>query len=431
MVQSRKCKILGEFCTMSGTSKVELVKQPPLVGNSTEFLSASEGKLSKEKIHSMRKKRLQKPSSSSTKENQPPPKETNKKQESHSDDTPALVRSHPIQKKRSRKQLFGPSESDSDEQPEKVFIMDITKNPEGQQANSTTAILPSTSDAEITKFQEKVEMFNEKWPIFKVDDPLFFKNLEKLAEVLLEPRDDQVCQTVPIGCDKNMSFLVDVSKNNFLQNNTCDETGKYNKPSYTKKTVRGGQFTLIRKSARHKDTPDVQRIIYHLVNKSGETQKIVAVCYQWTGKKGDTARKEPHSSSVQPVLTEVGPPRDIYGNKNKPVGNGDQPFTVCSKNRCNAKVCYGCGRKFVASSDRPPNDLLLKHFDYREWTDKDTKQMMKSKTLQATYFHLNIDCVRRRYPQTEIKDITVYNEVKDQLSPLHIRKLQSFGITLK
>ena len=86
-----------------------------------------------------------------------------------------------------------------------------------------------------------------------------------------------------------------------------------------------------------------------------------------------------------------------------------QPFSVCSKMGL-ISVCYGCGDKYKPKSNNPPNDILLQKLDYREWTDKVTKERRKSQALVPTY-HLRMDCVRRKYPQTQIKDIVLYDEV--------------------
>jgi hypothetical protein len=40
-----------------------------------------------------------------------------------------------------------------------------------------------------------------------------------------------------------------------------------------------------------------------------------------------------------------------------------------------------------------------------------------SASLQNTYFHLNVDCVRKKNPHFEFRDILIHNEIKQNLSP--------------
>jgi hypothetical protein len=51
-----------------------------------------------------------------------------------------------------------------------------------------------------------------------------------------------------------------------------------------------------------------------------------------------------------------------------------------------------------------------------------------SASLQNTYFHLNVDCARRKNPQFEFRDILIHNEIKHNLSPEHKLLLDSLGI---
>jgi hypothetical protein len=53
-----------------------------------------------------------------------------------------------------------------------------------------------------------------------------------------------------------------------------------------------------------------------------------------------------------------------------------------------------------------------------EWSLEDSQV-----SLQNTYFHLNVDCARKKNPQFEFRDILIHNEIKQNLSPEH--KLKS------
>ena len=76
----------------------------------------------------------------------------------------------------------------------------------------------------------------------------------------------------------------------------------------------------------------------------------------------------------------------------------------------------------------PPNDLILKRFDFRKYVSPLSKQQKRSSTLQSTYFHLNKDCVRRIFPRFEVNDIIIHEETTQQLSVGHKSILQKMGL---
>ena len=80
------------------------------------------------------------------------------------------------------------------------------------------------------------------------------------------------------------------------------------------------------------------------------------------------------------------------------------------------RKCYGCGQ---ASSERyrnAPNDLVLKIYDHRIYLSPRSKIPEHSASLQNTYFHLNVDCARKKNPQFEFRNILIHNEIKQNLS---------------
>ena len=89
-------------------------------------------------------------------------------------------------------------------------------------------------------------------------------------------------------------------------------------------------------------------------------------------------------------------------------------------------MCYGCGNPFAKRMEKPPHDLILKRFDYREYRNRTTGELVKSYRLENTYYHLDMSCVRRRYPYTQVDDILVYKEF--ELTDAHTEKLRKFGI---
>jgi hypothetical protein len=87
------------------------------------------------------------------------------------------------------------------------------------------------------------------------------------------------------------------------------------------------------------------------------------------------------------------------------------------------RKCYGCGQAFSERYRNAPNDLVLKRYDHRMYLSPRSKIPQHSASLQNTYFHLNVDCARKKNPQFEFRDILIHNEIKQNLSPEH--KLKS------
>ena len=68
---------------------------------------------------------------------------------------------------------------------------------------------------------------------------------------------------------------------------TCDDTGKYRKPSYSKTevVVENDEYTLNRKYMKHKDTPGFQRSYFELQKEGKRAHHVVIVRYEWRGPK--------------------------------------------------------------------------------------------------------------------------------------------------
>jgi hypothetical protein len=62
---------------------------------------------------------------------------------------------------------------------------------------------------------------------------------------------------------------------------------------------------------------------------------------------------------------------------------------------------------------------VLKRYDHRIYLSPRSKIPKHSASLQNIYFHLNVDCVRKKNPQFEFRNIVIHNEIKQHLSPEH------------
>lgn len=95
----------------------------------------------------------------------------------------------------------------------------------------------------------------------------------------------------------------------------------------------------------------------------------------------------------------------------------------------NLKKCYGCNKLFTDKFKSEPNDLVLKHFCFRKFRDRYGNNV-SSKSLQATYFHLKLDCARKTEPNMELSNVIIHDEVKNKLSDGHVDVLGKFGLHL-
>ena len=182
------------------------------------------------------------------------------------------------------------------------FLDDMSSNNENEHSGMESEETPKCKPA--------TRKFKEKWPIFKVDDAGFFKESSRLAEIMLNPDKEIICDSVPLGCDENFSFVIDANKLKYREDITCDDTGKYTRYSYKKSDLVAcddcvypsrayrpihdseniSHIKLIRRYANHMDTPGFHRTVYQLMlSNNGQFDvyhNIVILRYEWHGKKG-------------------------------------------------------------------------------------------------------------------------------------------------
>ena len=102
-----------------------------------------------------------------------------------------------------------------------------------------------------------------------------------------------------------------------------------------------------------------------------------------------------------------------------------QPFTVTFRQGL-IRRCTGCNSEFSDKTKNPPHDLILKKKDFREYP-KDG-MWFRANSLTNTYYHLSLECIRFRFPRTQLKYIYIYDEVRKLLTPPHIALLHKFGL---
>ena len=87
------------------------------------------------------------------------------------------------------------------------------------------------------------------------------------------------------------------------------------------------------------------------------------------------------------------------------------------------RVCSGCERDMRATHEAP-NDLIMKKQDFKEYKHKG--EWHRQNKLVNTYYDLDMACVRKKFPFTQISDIIVYKD--NCFKPSHVEKLHNFGI---
>ena len=152
----------------------------------------------------------------------------------------------------------------------------------------------------------------KKWKVFDTKSQ-FFRDSKRVASILLSPPLDKMNSSVPLGCDDNLSFLVDTSHFKVKTDLTCDETGKYKKPSIAKceiavdveknvfnqKAAYGDdcrKLTLVRRYFPHKDTDGFHRTIYELHDADMQVHPIVLIRYEWR-KERRPLQMTPHGNA--------------------------------------------------------------------------------------------------------------------------------------
>ena len=102
-----------------------------------------------------------------------------------------------------------------------------------------------------------------------------------------------------------------------------------------------------------------------------------------------------------------------------------QPFssTFC---RGLIKRCHGCQTEFSEKSKTEPHDMILKTSTSKNIQEK--VFAIEQTHYAATYYHLSMNCVRMKFPQTQVQDILLCGEVARSLTPGHVKVLETFGV---
>ncbi|ELU14092.1 hypothetical protein CAPTEDRAFT_209629 [Capitella teleta] len=96
-----------------------------------------------------------------------------------------------------------------------------------------------------------------------------------------------------------------------------------------------------------------------------------------------------------------------------------EPFVLCFRFGVIRK-CFGCEEELTARN----GGLIVRKRDYR--TFPRNGRYFRKDTLENTYYDLNMRCMRKKYPRTDVKDIVVHPDL--DLNEEHMRELCAFGL---
>ena len=106
--------------------------------------------------------------------------------------------------------------------------------------------------------------------------------------------------------------------------------------------------------------------------------------------------------------------------------HGPNPYTL-SFIKGNISMCIGCHNRYT--NKHPPNDLCIKHQEWRQFTPYGTDSPQSK--FSNVYYHCRPECVWLRCPDFVPPQLEVPDEVQEQLFPIHEAHLASiFGLFL-
>ena len=85
--------------------------------------------------------------------------------------------------------------------------------------------------------------------------------------------------------------------------------------------------------------------------------------------------------------------------------------------------CQGC--RGIIDKDCKPRDMCLRIEDYRSYTDPKTKKVKT--TYGNIYFHLDLKCLQRKYPQALLEHIVISDDTLSLLSEGNLKYLKATG----
>ena len=88
--------------------------------------------------------------------------------------------------------------------------------------------------------------------------------------------------------------------------------------------------------------------------------------------------------------------------------------------------CQGCRGVIDKNVLKEPRDMCLRIQDFKSYTDPKTKKVKTS--YGNIYFHLDLKCLQRKYPQAILEHIVISDDTLSLLSDGHLKYLKKAGL---
>ena len=160
------------------------------------------------------------------------------------------------------------------------------------------------------------------------------------------------------------------------------------------------------------------------VRQGGRVKKtqnnIAASCIEDILRRGEEIMKE----DAAEFDVNVGFSRGVDGRRGS-YNPADSPPTIVLFLGKSISKCQGCLGTIKREALSPPQDMCLTIQDFRSYyCNKEKKQ----KTYYGNiYFHLTMECVKRKYPTAVLDDVTIENDILALLTNDHLKYLRVTG----
>ena len=112
-----------------------------------------------------------------------------------------------------------------------------------------------------------------------------------------------------------------------------------------------------------------------------------------------------------------------YFSPSPPMAEEQSPFRLWFISG-NISKCAGCNNKY-SKPPTPPYDLCVQHKEWRTFTP--TAGGDSQSKFSPAYYHLNLPCIHRNWPMFDPQCLSVCEDVKSKMTPLHWEYLRKQG----
>lgn len=164
------------------------------------------------------------------------------------------------------------------------------------------------SEEETISHGDSHKLFNGKWPVL-AEVGARWDSRDILSQIITPPA-NAISNSVPVLCQKQMTFIIDSNKLGSLEDITGDDNGKFMRPSTSNKNlivspdgsihfpgegVTGDEYVLRRRNYTHAGTSSFKRMIYYAF-KGDSMLPHVILQYFFVGKHVQKLNYQSHGN---------------------------------------------------------------------------------------------------------------------------------------